>query len=102
MSKSPFRAALLAACLGAIAATGAAAAETWTPVGPPGGDVRSLAADPRDPNRVYLGTADGVVYRSDDGGHRWERLSPGFPKRGMSLDEILVDPLARCWWGTGR
>jgi photosystem II stability/assembly factor-like uncharacterized protein len=54
--------------------------------------VRSLAADPRDPDRIYLGTADGVLYRSQDGGRRWERLSPGFPKRGMSLDEILVDP----------
>ena len=84
--------ALLAACLGAIAATGAAAADTWISVGPPGGDVRSLAADPRHRDRVYLGTADGVVYRSQDGGRRWERMSPGFPKRGMSLDEILVDP----------
>ena len=70
----------------------AVAAETWVPVGPPGGDVRSLAADPRDPRRVYLGTADGVLYRSDDAGLRWQRLSPGFPHRGASLDEIVVDP----------
>lgn len=89
------RGALLAACLSVLAPAGAAGADTWTPVGPPGGDVRSLAADPRDPNRVYLGTADGVVYRSDDGGRRWQRMSPGFPRRGMSLDEILVDPLGR-------
>lgn len=93
MSKSLLRAALVSACLGATA--GAGAADTWTPVGPPGGDVRSLAADPRDPNRIYLGTADSVLYRSDDGGRRWERMSPGFPQRGMSLDEILVDPLGQ-------
>jgi len=70
----------------------AVGAEMWVPVGPPGGDVRSLATDPRDPRRVYLGTADGVLYRSDDAGLRWHRLSPGFPHRGASLDEIVVDP----------
>ena len=72
--------------------TVAAQAQTWVPVGPPGGDVRSLAADPRDRRRIYLGTADGILYRSEDSGLRWQRLSPGFPRRGASLDEIVVDP----------
>jgi photosystem II stability/assembly factor-like uncharacterized protein len=67
-------------------------AQSWVPVGPPGGDVRSLAADPRDPRRVYLGTADGLLYRSDDLGRRWQRLSPGFPHRGVSIDDIVVAP----------
>jgi photosystem II stability/assembly factor-like uncharacterized protein len=68
-----------------------ARAQTWVPVGPPGGDVRSLASDPRDPRRIYLGTASGLLYRSDDAGLRWHRMSPGFPKRGFSLDDIVVD-----------
>jgi photosystem II stability/assembly factor-like uncharacterized protein len=67
-------------------------AQTWVPVGPPGGDVRSLTADPRDPRRIYLGTASGLLYRSDDAGARWQRMTPGFPKRGFSLDDIVVDP----------
>ena len=81
--------------------------QTWTPVGPTGGDVRALALDPRDPRVVFLGTADGVVYRSDDAGLRWRRLSPGFPARGQSLDNIVVDPRGRVlvgYWdvsGTG-
>ena len=54
--------------------------------------MRSLAADPRDRRRIYLGTADGILYRSEDSGLRWQRLSPGFPRRGASLDEIVVDP----------
>jgi photosystem II stability/assembly factor-like uncharacterized protein len=83
------RNALLPAALLALPAGGQA--QSWTPVGPPGGDVRSLAADPRDPARVYLGTADGVLYRSDDAGASWRRLSPGFPLRGRSLDDIVVD-----------
>jgi photosystem II stability/assembly factor-like uncharacterized protein len=70
-------------------------AQTWTPVGPTGGDVRELATDPRDPRVVYLGTADGVLYKSEDAGLRWRRLSPGFPLRGMSLDNISVDPGGR-------
>jgi len=69
-----------------------ASPQTWTPVGPPGGDVRALAADPRDPSVVYLGTASGSLYRSDDAGLHWRRLSPGFPLVGMSLDDVLVDP----------
>ena len=68
-----------------------ARAQSWVPVGPPGGNVRSLAADPRDPQRIYLGTADGILYRSDDGGLHWRRLSPGFPLRRCSLDQIAVD-----------
>ena len=62
----------------AALASPSAFAQTWVPVGPPGGDVRSLAADPRDPRVVYLGTADGILYRSDDSGRRWRRLDPGF------------------------
>ena len=54
--------------------------------------MRALAADPRDPRRIYLGTADGLLYRSDDAGVRWQRLTPGFPQRGKSLDDIVVDP----------
>lgn len=69
-----------------------ARAQSWVPVGPHGGDVRSLAADPTNHRRLYLGTADGVFYRSDDAGGRWQRMSPGFPQRGKSLDEIAVDP----------
>jgi photosystem II stability/assembly factor-like uncharacterized protein len=61
-------------------------------MGPPGGDVRSLAADPRDSRVVYLGTADGVLYRSEDAGLHWAQLAPGFPQRGMSLDDLVVGP----------
>ena len=67
-------------------------AETWMPVGPTGGDARALAADPRDPRTIFLGTANGNLYRSDDAGRRWRRQEPGFPLRGMSLDDIVVDP----------
>ena len=71
---------------------GRSTAQSWSPAGPTGGDVRSLAADPRHPEIVYLGTANGTLYRSEDGGRRWRPTRPGFPSRGMSLDDLVVDP----------
>lgn len=65
-------------------------AQTWTPIGPPGGDVRSLTIDRNDPDVVYLGTIDGAIYRSKNGGRSWRRLDPGFPLRAHSLDDIIV------------
>jgi photosystem II stability/assembly factor-like uncharacterized protein len=80
----------LAAVCFAVLLPVAAWAQTWTAIGPPGGDVRSLSIDPRDPSRLFLGTADGVLYASGDGGRTWTRRFPGFPQRGMSLDEVIV------------
>jgi photosystem II stability/assembly factor-like uncharacterized protein len=81
---------VLPLALAALPGSGHAA---WQALGgPPGGDVRALATDPRDPRTLYLGTPDGLLYRSDDGGASWRRPAPGFPLRGMSLDEIVVLP----------
>jgi photosystem II stability/assembly factor-like uncharacterized protein len=90
-SRVRLRIALAAVLAAALLLPGASWSE-WVAVGPPGGDVRSLAADPRDPGIVYLGTAGGVLYRSEDGGRHWRRLEPGFPLGGMSLDDLAVAP----------
>jgi photosystem II stability/assembly factor-like uncharacterized protein len=91
------KAAACALAAGWLTCASASADErVWTPLGgPTGGDVRALAADPREPRTVFLGTGDGVLYRSDDGGRRWRRLVPGFPRPGMSLDDIVVDRRGR-------
>lgn len=68
-----------------------AQSQDWVQVGPPGGNVRALAADPREPQRIYLGSGDGILSRSEDGGLHWQRLIPGFPLRGCSLDQVVVD-----------
>ena len=86
------RSSLFVLVVAALVLTGAPAqGQSWIPVGAPGGNVRALAFDPRDPQRVYLGTTDGILYRSDNGGLQWRRLGIGFPLRGCSLDEIVVD-----------
>lgn len=51
-----------------------ASAQSWVQVGPPGGDVRSLVADPRDARIIYLGTSDGHVFTSSDGAAKWRLL----------------------------
>ncbi len=85
---------LVLALLATLVLPGAtlASAQSWAPVGPPGGDVRSLAIDPHDPGVVYLGTASGSVYRSEDTALHWRRHQPGFPLPDASIDDLVVDP----------
>src|SRR5262245_60976307 len=64
----------------------------WEVTGPWGGDVRALVASPSDSDLLYLGTADGQLFRSRDGARTWERLKPGLEKRGLSIDTIVIDP----------
>lgn len=67
-------------------------AQTWRPIGPPGGDVRTLAVEPGDSRRIYLGTSDGHIFGSRDAGEHWELLG----RAGVRLDSvvaaIVVDP----------
>ncbi len=67
-------------------------AQTWTSLGPLGGDVRSLAADPSRPNVLYLGTVDGYVFSSQDAGEHWQSLGLVGPANGV-ITAILVDPV---------
>ena len=46
-------------------------ASDWQLIGPEGGNVRSLAYDPSDPNRILLGTSAGQLFISQDGGNSW-------------------------------
>ena len=72
----------------------------WTALGfpDPGMTVWSFLFDPRDPNLLYAGTAPAAVYKSENGGDTWRRLSalrvPGHVK--MSFDtrvtRLAADP----------
>ena len=63
----------------------------WFPLGPYGGDARSFAADPHDSKHLYLGTANGWIYESHDGGDNWARLSQIAKRNDLILDHILAD-----------
>jgi photosystem II stability/assembly factor-like uncharacterized protein len=74
-----------------LAAT-AARAQTWKPLGPPGGDVRALAADPARPSRIFLGTADGHIFASEDSGAHWTLLGRASSRLDAVITAIVVDP----------
>ena len=62
----------------------------WQAVGPSGGDVRVVAIDPKDKNRLYISTLDGQVHTSADGGKTW-RLLVNLNQPELILDDLLVD-----------
>ena len=62
----------------------------WSIVGPNGGDVRSVEIDPRDKNKLYIGTTDGQIHVSSDAGKSW-RMLVSFEKPQLNLEQLLVD-----------
>jgi len=68
------------------------AQQSWTAVGPAGGDARALAADPGNPSHLYLGTTNSWLYESNDAAATWHRLAKMPGSNAMVLDHILVDP----------
>jgi len=69
-----------------LAAAVAAPAQTWRQVGPPGGTVISMEADPKDSKKLYLGTSDGHVFSSTDEGQHWQLLS----RIGVGQDDVIT------------
>ena len=55
----------------------------WIALGPEGGDVRSLAHDPHDPSRIFLGTSAGELYLSTRRRRQLDPLRP--PRRRQRL-----------------
>lgn len=83
---------LLAALAVALGSVLPLPAQTWRPMGPSGGDVRTLAGDSSDPRRIYLGTSDGHVFGSDDAGEHWQLLGRAGKRLDTVVTAILVDP----------
>jgi photosystem II stability/assembly factor-like uncharacterized protein len=87
----------------------------WTPIGPSpipngqvtgggpvSGRVTAVAVHPTSPNTVYVGTAQGGVYRTTDGGGHW---TPIFDNAAsLAIGAIAIDPLnpSTVFVGTGE
>src|SRR5277367_2473808 len=76
----------------AFVGAGSAQAQTWRQVGPPGGTVISLAADPNNINHLYLGTADGHIFASPDEGGHWQLISRIGTGQDDVVTHIIIDP----------
>ncbi len=74
-----------------VLSTALSRAATWLPFGPFGGDARAFAVDPQDHAHLYLGTTNGWIYESHNGGQLWQRLAQLGKRDDLVLDHILVD-----------
>jgi photosystem II stability/assembly factor-like uncharacterized protein len=76
----------------ALCCASAAWAGQWTALGPDGGDVRSLAYDPQNPDHIFLGTSTGTLFSSTDGGHNWSRFAHLGSGDDYVIDHLAIDP----------
>ena len=75
-------------------------ASTWTSIGPKptdlnstyvtAGRVNAIAIDPRDNNVVYIGAAEGGVWKTIDGGINWKPLTDD--QASLASGAIVIDP----------
>ncbi len=70
----------------------AAGGSPWRPIGPFGGDARSLVADPHNFSRLFVGTSNSQIYSSADGGKHWVRLSEVAPRQDLVIGRLLIHP----------
>ncbi len=71
----------------------------WTPLGPfdavggtNAGRVNAIAFDPANAKVIYIGAADGGVWKSPDSGATWTTLTDSLPT--LSIGDIAIDPTA--------
>lgn len=93
-SRSPWRSIPLLLVLSAVVCLPLHGQEfVWKPIGPDGGDVRSLTFDPLNPDRVYLGTSAGRLFLSNDNGDSWSRFA-SLGGHDYVLDNMVIDPVS--------
>jgi len=87
------------------------AGDRWVSVGPDAllwgsipyaGRVTAIATHPTDPNTVYVGTAQGGVWKTTNGGADWMPLTDG--QKSLAVGSITIDPSNpnRIYVGTGE
>ena len=86
----------------------------WVPKGPapilggtPGGDpttgrIAGIAADPSDPNTVYIAAAGGGVWKTTDGGSDWTPLTDAQPTLFMGALALAPSDPTVLYAGTGE
>ncbi len=58
------------------------------------GQVTSVAVNPNNPNVIYIGTAWGGIWRTQDGGNNWTPLFDHAPSLGIGEPAaIAIDPI---------
>jgi photosystem II stability/assembly factor-like uncharacterized protein len=67
-----------------------------------GGRIMTIAVNPRNPNTIFIGAADGGIWRTYDEGASWHPVSDDLPTQAMG--SIVIDPVdtAIVYAGTGQ
>src|SRR5262249_24531993 len=67
---------------------------TWKPVSLPldGSPISAIEIAPADPRRVFVGTEDGGVFRSRDGGATWSANLAGRTLPGHTMTRLITNP----------
>jgi len=82
---------------GNVAADFTLSASSWTQLGPApisngsAGRVSAIAVDPADPATVYVGAAQGGVWKTTDGALTWTPLTDG--ECSLAMGSIAIDPV---------
>src|SRR5262249_31252628 len=98
-------AAVLGAALDAQRPTGGQAEEglTFRFMGPlVGNRVASIAGVPGDPSIYYAGAASGGIWKTTDGGIRWNPIFDGQPVTAIGALAVAPSDPAIVWAGTGE
>ena len=69
-----------------------AALAQWRSMGPFGGNARSLAYDPANPDHILLGSGAGALFESVDGGSHWRPLAHLELGIDLMVKRIIFDP----------
>jgi photosystem II stability/assembly factor-like uncharacterized protein len=93
MSRARSWTALLLTLVSCPTLSGTPAGGVWFRYPLPGAEVKSLAVDRGTPGAYYLGTAQGGIYRSTDGGRSWTAPEGGAAFPGFAVTAIAVDPV---------
>ncbi|HEU0015296.1 MAG TPA: hypothetical protein VFQ45_16530 [Longimicrobium sp.] len=110
-SPQVFRAAIIDALEHARTAPADPQAQPWVPLGPRnvGGAIRSFAQDPRNPQTLFAGAAQGGLYKSEDEGYTWR--SVGEPDLVAPIGALAIAPsnhrvvyagTGESWYSTGQ
>ncbi|MCI0348518.1 MAG: transcriptional regulator, partial [Acidobacteriales bacterium] len=89
--RNKFFGAIVCLALCAAVALPGHANERWMTLGPEGGDVRSFAYDPENPDVIFMGSMAGKLFITTDGAQSWSRLAQLGTNRDYVIQRILFD-----------
>ena len=71
-------------------------------IGPEGNRVSSVAGIARDPNTYYAGAASGGIWKTTDGGVRWQPIADSLPVSSIGALAVAPTDANVVWAGTGE